>query len=423
MSTAGEQEEPGSPRRGRPVAFALLRQGEHVLFVGLLALGVGQAVAARHHAIATTVLGLALLAWYAWGAAITRRERPGRLRHDSLRDRQRTAAWWLAGLVIGWLGLVVLAEDFVWLVFAIFLLLLQALPLRWSVPLVLALALAAVAAVTWHQGQLRLAVVVGPLTGAAVAIVITVVYRDLRAESERRAALVAQLTEAQERVAAAERYAGTLAERERLAREIHDTVAQGLSSIVLLLRAVDREAGALPDPARRQLEAAADAAATALEDTRRVVRALGPGQLEGQSLVDALARMVADAGPVGVDLRLEVDGDPYEVPTGVAVALLRTAQGALGNVIAHSVAQRARITLTYQPDEVRLDVGDDGRGFDTSAPVRGSASGTGIGLAAMRSRLAEVGGTLTVESTPGRGTAVSATVPTKDGAPREVPVG
>ena len=393
------------------MAFALLRRGEHVLFVGLLGLGVGQAAAAGHHTVATTALGVALLAWYLFGAVLARRSVPG---HDSLRDRRRTAVWWLAGLVVGWLALVVLAADFVWLVFAVFLLLLQALPLRWSVPLVLALAVAAVAAVALHQGRLRLAVVVGPLTGAAVAIVVTVVYRDLRAESERRAALVADLTDAQQRVAAAERYAGTLAERERLAHELHDTVAQGLSSIVLLLRAVHQEADGLPPPARRQLTAAAAAAGSALEDTRRVVRALAPGQLAGRSRVDALDRMVSEASPVGVDLRFEVDGEPYELQTAVAVALLRTAQGGLGNVIAHSGADHARITLSYQPDQVRLDVGDDGHGFVPGAPVSGSASGTGIGLAAMRARLSEVGGVLTVESAPGQGTAVSATIPTDD---------
>jgi signal transduction histidine kinase len=297
-------------------------------------------------------------------------------------------------------------------VFAIFLLCLQMLPLRWAIPVVALLAGVAIAAVAVHQGGLTVPVVVGPLIGAAVSVVITVVYRDLRDEAERRARLVGELTVAQDRLAAAERYAGTLAERERLAHDIHDTVAQGLSSILLLLRSVGDRSGDLPEPARQQLAAATDAAKSALEDTRRVVRALAPAQLAGQTLTDALTRLVSDARPVGIAVDLDVDGDPYELPVPIAVALLRTAQGALGNVIAHSMAQRARITLTFQPEQVSLDIADDGRGFDPEADARETTSGTGIGLHAMRTRLAEVGGTLTVESATGAGTAVGATIPT-----------
>jgi signal transduction histidine kinase len=263
------------------------------------------------------------------------------------------------------------------------------------------------------------AIVLGPLIGAGVAIVITAVYRDLRAEAQRRERLMAELTAAQQRLVAAERYAGTLAERERVAHEIHDTVAQGLSSIVLLLRAVDSRAGVLPEPARGQLGAATAAAQTALEDTRRVVRALAPAELAGRSLAAALQRLVDDTAPVGIQVGFELDGDPYELPTRTAVALLRTAQGALGNVIAHSMADRARVTLTYQADRVSLDVADDGRGFDLAAPADESAAGTGIGLGAMRARLADVGGELTVESTPGTGTALSATIPTDPTGPTD----
>jgi signal transduction histidine kinase len=392
---------------GRPVALTLLRQSEHVLFVGLLILGVGQSIADGRRPWASAVLGVVLLCWYALGALLERRR-------DAYPQRY-TAQWWLGGLTVGWVALVVVSPDFVWLVFAVFLLYLQLLALRWAIPVVVLLACGAIAAVAAHQGRLTLAGVIGPLIGAAVAIVISIVFRQLRDEAERRAQLVAELTAAQDRLAAAERYAGTLAERERLAHDIHDTVAQGLSSVLLLIRSVRDQGEGLPDTARAQLAAAVTAAQGALEDTRRVVHALAPAQLAGQSLTDALDRLVAQARPVGIELDLDVDGEPYELPTSTAVALLRTAQGALGNVIAHSLARRARITLTFQPEQVSLDIADDGRGFDPLGAPDETTAGTGIGLQAMRTRLAEVGGTLTVESAPGAGTAVSATIPTSAG--------
>lgn len=396
----------GLPAGRRPVAFGLLRQAEHVLFVGLLGLGVAQSVADHTRPWAAGVVGLLVLGWYGAGVLLARRP-------ASIDVRRRTAALWLAGLTAGWVALVVISPDFVWLVFAVFLLYLQAVALRWSIPAVLLLAVGAIAAVATRQDHFRVAVVIGPLTGAAVAIVITVVYRDLREEAERRERLMAELTAAQQRLAAAERYAGTLAERERLAHEIHDTVAQAMSSIVLLLRSVRGHGQTLPDHARAQLDAAVAAARAALEDTRRVVRALAPAELAGQSLVTALRRLADAAAPVGIKIGFEVDGEPYELPTRTAVALLRTAQGALGNVIAHSLAEHAQLTLAYQPERVSLDIADDGCGFDPSEPAMQSAAGTGIGPTAMRTRLGDIGGTLTVESAPGAGTAISATIPTE----------
>lgn len=263
-----------------------------------------------------------------------------------------------------------------------------------------------------HQGGWTVSGVIGPLIGAAVAVVISVVYRQLREESEQRARVVFEPTAA--RLAAAERYAGTVAERERLAHEIHDTLAQALSSIVMLLRSVRDQSAELPSKAQQQLDVAAGAARDALEDTRRLVRTLEPSGLAGQPLSSALRRLVEDTASVGIDIGFEVDGQPYELPTPVAVAILRTAQGALGNVVAHSMAEHAQVTLTFQPGLVSLDVADDGRGFDPQAPAAETAAGTGIGLAVMRSRLSALGGRLTVEAAPGHGTAVSASIPVEE---------
>lgn len=389
----------------RPVAFALLRQAEHVLFVGLLALGVAQSIADNARPWGAAVVGVVVLVWYVGGMWVARQPTSGL-------SGGRAPVLWLAGLTVGWVALVAISANFVWLVFAIFLLYLQTIALPGSIPIVLFLTGAAITAVATGPDGLSVGVVVGPLTGAAVAIVITMVYRDLRDEVHRRERLMAELTAAQQRLAAAERHAGVLAERERLAHDIHDTVAQGLSSIVLLLRSISDDPDTLSPHSRGQVDAATAAAKTALEDTRRVVRALAPAGLAGQPLATALQRLLTDAWPVGIDTDLEVDGEPYELPTRTAVALLR-AQGALGNVIAHSGAVHARVTLTYQPTRVSLDVADDGNGFDPNEPTTETANGTGIGLIAIRTRLAEVGGTLTIESKPAAGTAISATIPTE----------
>ncbi|MFF4888394.1 sensor histidine kinase [Micromonospora chersina] len=382
-------------------AVVLMRQAQHVLFVGLLLIGVVQTVVGRDHGFTAGGVAAGILAWYGYGAVLTRRRPPDR----------RVGVLWVAVLCVGWAALVALSADFVWLLFAIFLLLLQILPLRWAIPAVAGLTGIGVLAVAAHQGRFTAAGVIGPLIGATVTVVISMVYAQLRQESERRAQVVAELTAAQDRLAAAERYAGTVAERERLAHELHDTLAQSLSSIVILLRSVREQAAALPAGAHRQLDVAAGAARDALEHTRRLVRTLEPSGLAGQPLTTALQRLVEDTAAVGIDVGLEVDGEPYDLPTTVAVALLRTAQGALGNVVAHSMAAHARVTLTFQPGRVILDVADDGQGFDTTAPRTETTAGTGIGLAAMRKRLAAAEGTLTVESTPGGGTAISASIP------------
>lgn len=401
MTTSSEPAVRGSTPLRRPLALDYLVRAQQVLFVGLLVLGAAQAVADGTHRVLVITLAALVLAWYGYGIVLA---------HSPA--SQTRAVGWLVVLTAGWLALVVSSATFVWVVFALFFLYLQLLELGWAIPCVAALTGVTITALGLHNQSLQVGGVIGPAIGAAVAVVITIVYRDLSRESERRAQLVAELTAAQQQLAAAERHAGTLAERERLAHEIHDTVAQGLASIVLLLRSVVAQADPLPKTAQRQLDASVAAARGALEDTRRLVRALTPAELAGQPLASALRRLVADVGPVGIEVDFDVDGDPYELPVRTAVALLRTAQGALGNVIAHSMAERARITLTFLADVVSLDIVDDGRGFDLLVRAAQTAEGTGIGLAAMRTRLAEVGGTLTVESAPGEGTAIGASVPT-----------
>ncbi|OIV35932.1 hypothetical protein BIV57_18995 [Mangrovactinospora gilvigrisea] len=391
--------------RGRPNALTVLAWAEHLLFVLLAAvaaarLGIGPAGPGR------TALGalaaVALLGWYAGGAALARRS-----------GRTWAGPAWLGGLVVLWAAAMPLSSDFVWLAFPLFFLCMHLLPLRWALPSVAVITGAAVVGYGASVG-FSVAGVLGPAIGAGVAVVMSAVYQTLQRESERRRLLLAELVETQAQLAATERQAGRLAERERLAREIHDTVAQGLSSIVLLLRAAEGEQG---EDVRRHVRTASATARQALDETRRVVRALAPAALDGRPLTDALRRLAEDAREgAGLDAEFTVDGEPCALPTGVEVALLRVAQGALANTVAHAGARRVRMALAFQPDAVTMDVADDGRGFDAAAVEAGrgraaETAGTGFGLRAMRGRLAEVGGELVVESAPGEGTAVAARIP------------
>ena len=206
-------------------------------------------------------------------------------------------------------------------------------------------------------------------------------------------------------------------ERERLAHELHDTVAQNLSSIQMLLHSAENDVrGSVPEAAAQQplrkMETARRAASNNLAETRAMIAALAPAPLTEASLRDALTRVAGDFGAAGgLDIGVEVDGDAVPLPMRVEAGLLRIAQGAVSNVVTHAGASAARITLTYAPGEVRLDVVDNGRGFDVGAQ-RSKPSGLGhLGLDAMRSRAAELGGRLEIESAPGGPTALSVAVP------------
>ncbi|MFC4013622.1 sensor histidine kinase [Nonomuraea purpurea] len=203
---------------------------------------------------------------------------------------------------------------------------------------------------------------------------------------------------------------GVLEERARLAREIHDTIAQGLSGIITQLEAAEQAmpAPGTPDlPAvRRRIALAKELARDNLHEARRSVDALRPGPLQDARLDAALAQVAERwSRTSGVSATVTVEGTSRPLPGEVGATLLRAAQEGLSNAAKHARAGRVAITLTYMDDEVTLDVYDNGRGFDPGA------RGSGYGLAAMHERARGVGGTLTVESAPGEGTALCLRIP------------
>jgi signal transduction histidine kinase len=210
---------------------------------------------------------------------------------------------------------------------------------------------------------------------------------------------------------ASAREAGVHDERERLAGEIHDTLAQGLIGIITQLQAAE-QTGAEGNR-HRHLDTAARLARDSLSEARRSVRALRPEPLEDAALPEALSDVVARwSADTGVPAELASTGTARPIHPELEVSLLRTAQEALANVAKHADASRVRLTLSYMEDVVSLDIRDDGRGFGPAgAPPDAGGDGSGFGLTAMRQRLLRVAGTLAVESEPGTGTAVSASVP------------
>ncbi|WP_443046594.1 sensor histidine kinase [Streptomyces sp. NBC_00247] len=335
---------------------------------------------------------------------------------------------WLTGLVAVWMVLVVLAPSFAWCAVPLFSTGLRLLPPRAALVLVTLLTAFVVAA------QLRLATGFDPnlvLAPPAVAAVATAVLVHVRRQADRQQELalrqrelIDDLVRTRRELAATERREGTLAERQRLSMEIHDTLAQGLSSQRMLLQAAMRTWDTEPATARAHVRTAAGITARNLAEARRFVHDLAPADLaEGDGLEAALhalaARATATGGPA---VRCHVEGTArHPLPDRVQSALLRIAQGALANVAEHAGATHAALTLTHLGDRVVLDVADDGRGFATDAPAgggeqRGAPAGRGHGLPAMRARVRQLGGRLAVESAPGEGTVLSAEIPLPDPA-------
>ncbi|MFJ7181808.1 sensor histidine kinase [Streptomyces massasporeus] len=374
----------------------------HLLIIGLLVLAVVRAVTDdRSHAgwivAVSAVCGLV----YAAGPVL-----PG------IRRSRRAAALWLAAVGACWLVLLALSPDAVWVAFPLYFLQLHLLSRRAGLVAVGATAAAAISGFAAHQHSFSPAMALGPALGAAVAVAVVWGYQALYRESEHRRRLIEELTVTRADLASAQHVAGVLAERDRLAREIHDTLAQGLSSIQLLLRAAERALPEAPQNAARHVDQARQAAVDNLAEARRFVAALTPPTLEGTTLADALERLcTTTSARHQVTARFHLTGDPAPLTTAHEVALLRIAQSALANTVRHAEGATADVTLSYLGDHVALDVVDDGRGFDPARLPAPDPETGGFGLATMRARTRALGGTLTVESVPGHGTALAAQLP------------
>jgi len=382
------------PRDGGGTVVRTLLIAQHVLFVVLL--GAGTIRSWQSEQLHPVLWGaIALAAWYVIGVWL------------GLRSTSRAAALsWLFALTAGWVALVTVSPEFIWVAFALFFLYLHLLPSWWGYGAVVGVLIVSIGAQIGHTTDPVLPQVVGPVFGAAAAVGMSAAYQRLVAENARRLALVKELEVAnsnllttQDELARMQREAGVWTERTRLARDIHDTLAQGFSSILLLTRAGNES---------ENIEHIAAVAQENLDAARRVVHALQPRELEDAPLPAALERIVRQLREqADLDAEFVVSGAVTALPTTYEVTLLRIAQSALANVRRHSDARTAHVGLRFSSDSVQLTVVDDGQGFEMASLEKTS----GYGLRAMRQRVAELGGRLEVVSAPAAGTELTVSLP------------
>lgn len=325
------------------------------------------------------------------------------------RSDGRSRVAWLIVAGSLWLVLTALAPSFVWCAFPLLLLFLRHALGRWGAMAASVVALASIAALWRLATRFDPSVIAGPVV---VAMLLAVTHRALSRETAAHAAVIDQLTATRQQLAEQEHASGVMSERQRLAREVHDSVAQGIASVLMLTQAAVQDLDQDPGAARRHLVKAVEQARNDLDEVRHIVHALAPRALDGASLGTALARLCEQqsaAGPTAVSFTIA--DDPVPTSTSEDAALLRITQEAVSNALRHAHASRVDVTLSYLPDGITLDVVDDGRGFDVAEQRCG-----GHGLGTMSERAAEIGGRLSIESAPGNGTAVTATLAAPPGA-------
>nr|WP_237465719.1 ATP-binding protein [Leucobacter luti] len=250
------------------------------------------------------------------------------------------------------------------------------------------------------RGQ-DLGLVLGPLLGG---LVLAVSFAQLDQALENRRRLIRTLVETRSQLARTERESGALAERTRVASELHDTVVQQTATALLLLEA------ATETPAR--IDEARDVLRASLSETRHLMHGLTSALVSEGSLVAALRDLSAEHAAAFV-----VVGEERPLPEATAHALLRVSQEALTNAAKHADAPRTAVTLTFFDGLVGVDIADNGAGFDPAARAGASDTGldspelAGYGLRAMAWRVESLGGTFTLETAPGSGTVIAAVIP------------
>jgi signal transduction histidine kinase len=428
----------------------------------LLAVSTVGAVADATEPLVSRLVTLAIAglvaAWYWWMV----------LAHPAWVERVPLMLVYFAGLILG--TAVLLSRDQAYFIFS-FILYIQPfmfLPTALTVPAVAVGAFAVLAAAGGLTDSEQLPVTIGSfILNVGLTSMIGLFIRYLYTQGEQRKQTISELEQAHSELEASAaanaelqaqllvraREAGVLDERQRLAREIHDTLAQGLTGIVTQLEAAEsaldgqRPAGhddavrapldgARPDEARRHVDVAKRLARESLAEARRSVQALRPAVLESSHLPDAITNVAAAwSAASGVEAAMVTTGSPGPLHPEVEVTLLRAAQEALANVSKHAGAHRVGMTLSYMEDVVSLDVRDDGVGFEAglieeaTTDGRDAAGGGGegrpepslegdvsppegsFGLIAMRERINSLGGSLVIETSPGEGTAICASLP------------
>jgi signal transduction histidine kinase len=198
-------------------------------------------------------------------------------------------------------------------------------------------------------------------------------------------------------------------ERRRVARELHDDTSSSLAALVLQLHGA--ALAAEPGPRRAQLEGVQALAVHTLEEVHRTIRALRPSVLDDLGLRSAIAWTGEQLGKQGVAVRCEFSGLGERLPPLVETVIFRVVQEALTNVAKHAHADSVLLQATQSEGRLAVEIEDDGRGFDAATLARPGSDGRGWGLLGMRERVQMLGGTLQLDSTPGKGTRLVLTLP------------
>lgn len=358
------------------------------------------------HLIVAVLVG-AVIVWHVWFFS---------LHPDWPERRLAPMALYFAGLVSGALVLTSLSEPFIVLLIGCFPMAFVAVPGHWAYVAVGLTGAACLFTLGGSRPSLGLA---AQMLGATVfAGAIGWAIRRIEHETTRRREAHAELVRIsaekdrlQALLIAAARDAGVASERARLARDIHDTLAQGLAGISTNLETAEE---LLPDEhvAAKQVRTALDLARSSLTEARRSVHALRPGPLQSGQLISALQAIVDQwQHHTGITATIRVTGTTLPSSSAVDTALLRIVQESLANIAKHANASQVTVTVSYLDDLMAVDIFDDGRGFSPTAAHHAPGPAGGYGVAMMNERLAEIGGQLSIESAPGQGTTVTATVP------------
>lgn len=350
--------------------------------------------------IESLAAGLALLLWFSIGMLL-----PDLYRQLGIKHR-----WTAIYMGSGWFLWVVMTQlhPFGYVLLLLFfsqIHIFYAPPISYAINALLTLMV--VFEITLLGGATLIALIIAGLWvlfGVAIGLFIEGIIR----QSDERRQLIEALQAARDSLAQSERRAGMMEERHRLANEIHDTLAQGFTSVVMHLEAVS---GKLPDGgAHVHIDAAKETARSSLAEARRFIWALRPEILEAQALGDGIRQLIMDwARNQRIEVEFQVTGIPVDLRPEYDVALLRITQEALANIAKHAKATHVAVTLSYLHDMVVLDVQDNGKGF-TQQPVLPTLNG-GFGLIGMRERVERLGGTLLIEGIPGAGTTLVIELP------------
>ncbi len=319
------------------------------------------------------------------------------------KNPKRSALYLVPGWAI-WAGLISLTNQSLMLIGIFLPLVFSRFPLRWSTGITifqtLGLYFLYILLYPTEHWFLILMIILGLLF---ISTIMGGFISSIIKQSTDRQRLIDDLTRSRANLMKVEREAGRLIERQRLARDIHDTLAQHFTSIIIHLSAAKHSN---PESVQSEVQQAEDAAREGLEEIRRIVWDMRPEQIEKASLIEAVEELAARwSAENSVQVKMNVTGTPRSLPSSAETAILRISQEALHNIHKHAQAKNVNITFSFMEDMFVMDIADDGMGFDPSK------TSNGFGLKTMRGRIEELSGILTIESERGGGTVIAVSLP------------